>query len=111
MGTRVTGPVTATDWAALMSEVAVALLGKPNAALSGRRKLRLRRRGSLAMDIAGPDAGWFRDYEAGTGSGVLEISCSVNVAVAGTGRWPGFAREAGGMTFGPNPEPPSFADH
>ena len=73
MGTRVTGPVAATDWAALMSEVAVALLGKTNAALSGRRKLRYRRRGSLAMDIESPDAGWFRDYEAGTGGGGSDL--------------------------------------
>ena len=68
-----TGPVAVTDWDAMMSEVAVALLGEPNAALSSERELRYGRRGSLAVHIAGPYAGRFYDHEAGTGGGVLDL--------------------------------------
>ena len=67
-----TGPVAVTDWDAMMSEVAVALLGEPNAALSSEHELRWRR-GSLAVHIAGPYAGWFRDHEAGESGGVLDL--------------------------------------
>ena len=56
-----------------MGDVAVALLGEPNAALSSERELRYGHRGSLAVHIAGPYAGWFRDHEAGTGGGVLDL--------------------------------------
>ena len=68
-----TGPVTVTDWDAMMSEVAVALLGEPNAALSSEHELRYGRRGSLAVHIAGSYAGWFRDHEAGESGGVLDL--------------------------------------
>ena len=68
-----TGPLAPIDWDAMMSEVAVALLGKPNAALSSERELRYGRRGSLAVHIAGPYGGRFRDHEAGTGGGVLDL--------------------------------------
>ncbi len=44
-----TGPVAVTDWVAVMGDVAVALLGEPNAALSSERELRYGRRGSLAV--------------------------------------------------------------
>ena len=68
-----TGPLAPTDWDAMMGDVAIALLGKPNAALSSEHELRYRRRGSLAVHIAGPYAGRFRDHEAGTGGGVLDL--------------------------------------
>ena len=68
-----TGPVAVTDWVAVMGDVAVALLGKPNAALSSERELRYGRRGSLAVHIAGPYAGRFRDHEAGQSGGVLDL--------------------------------------
>ena len=68
-----TGPVAVTDWAAVMGDVAIALLGEPNAALSSERELRYGHRGSLVVHIAGPYAGWFRDHEAGTGGGVLDL--------------------------------------
>ena len=68
-----TGPVAVTDWAAVMGDVAIALLGEPNAALSSERELRYGRRGSLAVHIAGPYAGWFRDHEAGESGGVLDL--------------------------------------
>ena len=68
-----TGPAAVTDWAAVMGDVAVALLGEPNAALSSERELRYGHRGSLVVHIAGPYAGRFRDHEAGTGGGVLDL--------------------------------------
>ena len=68
-----TGPLAPIDWAKMMSEVAVALLGEPNAALSSERELRYGRRGSLAVHIAGPYAGRFRDHEAGQSGGVLDL--------------------------------------
>ena len=67
------GPVPPIDWPAMMGEVAVALLGKPNKALSNRCTLRYGRRGSLAVHIAGAYAGTFRDHEAGEGGGVLDL--------------------------------------
>ena len=73
MGECMTGPVAVTDWAAVMGDVAIALLGEPNAALSNERELRYGRRGSLAVHIAGPYAGWFRDHEAGESGGVLDL--------------------------------------
>ena len=73
MGARMTALATPIDWPAMMGEVAVALLGEPNAALSNRCTLRYRRRGSLALHIAGPYAGRFHDYEAGESGGVLDL--------------------------------------
>ena len=68
-----TGPARPLDWSTMMGEVAVALLSEPNAALSSERELRYGRRGSLAVHIAGPYAGWFRDHEAGQSGGVLDL--------------------------------------
>ena len=68
-----TGPVAVTDWDAMMGDVAIALLGEPNAALSSERELRYGRRGSLAVHIGGPYAGRFRDHEAGQSGGVLDL--------------------------------------
>ena len=68
-----TGPAAPIDWAAVMGPVAIALLGEPNAALSSERELRYGRRGSLAVHIAGPYAGTFRDHEANEGGGVLKL--------------------------------------
>ena len=76
-----TGPVAVTDWNAMMGDVAIALLGEPNTALSSERELRYGRRGSLAVHIAGAYAGTFRDYEAGQSGGVLDLvqrECSGN---------------------------------
>ena len=68
-----TGPVAMTGWDAMMGDVAIALLGEPNTALSSERELRYGRRGSLVVHIAGPYAGWFRDHEAGESGGVLDL--------------------------------------
>ena len=73
MGECMTGQAGSLDWPALIGAVAVALLGEPNAALSNERELRWGRRGSLAVHVAGPYAGRFRDHEEGTGGGVLDL--------------------------------------
>ncbi len=73
MGECMTGPVGPLDWSALIGAVAIALLGEPNAALSNERELRYGRRGSLAVHIAGPYGGRFRDHEASEGGGVLDL--------------------------------------
>ena len=66
-----TGP--AIDFAALMPDVARALLGEPNARLSTARELRYGRHGSLAVHVGGPHAGTWRDHEADAGGGVLDL--------------------------------------
>ena len=68
-----TGPVAMTGWGAMMGDVAIALLGEPNTALSSGREQRYGRQGSLAVHIAGSYAGWFRDHEAGESGGVLDL--------------------------------------
>ena len=66
-----TGP--AIDFAALMPDVARALLGEPNARLSTARELRYGTHGSLAVHVGGPHAGTWRDHEADAGGGVLAL--------------------------------------
>ena len=66
-----TGP--ANDFAALMLDVAHALLGEPNARLSNARELRYGTHGSLAVHVGGPHAGTWRDHEADAGGGVLAL--------------------------------------
>ena len=66
-----TGP--AIDFAALMPDVARALLGEPNARLSTARELRYGTHGSLAVHVGGPHAGTWRDHEADAGGGVLDL--------------------------------------
>ena len=48
-------------------EVAVALLGKLNHAMSSKRELRFGHHGSLAVMIAGPKAGLWHDHEVQEG--------------------------------------------
>ena len=61
------------DFAALMPDVARALLGEPNARLSTTREWRYRTHGSLAVHVGGEHSGTFRDHEAYKGGGVLEL--------------------------------------
>ena len=63
----------AIDFAALMPDVARALLGEPNARLSTARELRYGTHGSLAVHVGGPHAGTWRDHEADAGGGVLAL--------------------------------------
>lgn len=60
-------------FAAIAADVARALLGEPNPALSTRTEFRYGSRGSLAVHVAGPRAGTWRDHEAGEGGGILAL--------------------------------------
>lgn len=55
------------DWSAISGDVALALLGEPNARLSTVREWRYGRRGSLAVHVAGDRAGTWRDFESDCG--------------------------------------------
>ena len=69
-------PLTETDWAALLEPVARELLGDPvRRPASG--EWRYRRKGSLAVHVAGPRRGTWRDHEADVGGGVLELLAHV----------------------------------
>jgi putative DNA primase/helicase len=59
--------------AARAAEVAVALLGVPNRALSNRRQLRFHNKGSLQVDIAGRWAGRWYDHELGRHGGLFDL--------------------------------------
>lgn len=62
--------VTGGGLAAAMPAVARALLGEPVTHLSTAREWRYGRRGSLAIDV---ERGLWRDHEAATGGGVLDL--------------------------------------
>ena len=64
------------DWTGLIEPVALALLGPPNARLSSRIRgdLRFGNKGSLSVRIPPHrDAGRWKNYEEGTGGGVLDL--------------------------------------
>ena len=69
-------PLTETDWAALLEPVALELLGDPVRRPSSG-EWRYRRKGSLAVHVAGPRRGTWRDHEADVGGGVLELLAHV----------------------------------
>jgi hypothetical protein len=50
------------------AELAINVLGQPNSALSSDCELRFGNRGSLAVVIAGPKAGFWYDHENGQGA-------------------------------------------
>src|SRR5260370_23806008 len=54
-------------------EIAVALLGEPNRGRSSRCELRFRRKGSLAVAIAGPKAGLWHDHELGISGDLIDL--------------------------------------
>lgn len=56
-----------------IADLAVALLGTPNRDLSSAQQLRFGTKGSVAVEIAGKDAGRWYDHEAGTGGAGLEL--------------------------------------
>jgi Toprim domain len=69
-----------TDLAALRAalveradEVAIALLGEPNRAMSSLQELRFGRKGSMAVAISGPKAGIWFDHEAREGGDLLGL--------------------------------------
>ena len=55
-------------------ELAIALLGHPNAALSSKQELRFGTNGSLAVVVAGPKAGSYFDHENGVGGDLLTLA-------------------------------------
>jgi Toprim domain len=59
-----------TDFAYLMEEVALLLLGKPNTTLSTKSELRYGNKGSLSIDLR---KGTFYDWEYKEGGGVLDL--------------------------------------
>jgi 5S rRNA maturation endonuclease (ribonuclease M5) len=63
----------AADFAASAGDVATALLGEPNRHHSTKEELRFGANGSLRVSIAGPHVGTWRDHEADTGGGVLDL--------------------------------------
>lgn len=56
-----------------IADLAVELLGTPNRALSSAQQLRFGTKGSIAVEIAGKDAGRWYDHEAGTGGAGPEL--------------------------------------
>jgi P4 family phage/plasmid primase-like protien len=56
-----------------IADLAVELLGTPSRALSTAQQLRFRTKGSIAVEIAGKDAGRWYDHEAGTGGAGPEL--------------------------------------
>jgi len=63
----------ATALTARAAEVAIASLGEPNRQLSSKRELRFGRKGSLAVEIAGPKIGSWYDYENEVGGDLLDL--------------------------------------
>lgn len=55
------------------AEIARAVLGHENAAMSSKRELRFGRKGSLAIIVAGQKAGIWYDHEAGEGGDLLDL--------------------------------------
>lgn len=56
-----------------IGDLAVELLGTPNRPLSSAQQLRFGTKGSIAVEIAGKDAGRWYDHEAGTGGAGPEL--------------------------------------
>jgi hypothetical protein len=56
-------------------DLARQLLGEPNRALSSKKQLRFGRRGSVAVEIEGPNRGQWYDHENGIGGDGLALIC------------------------------------
>jgi hypothetical protein len=59
--------------AARSSELAAALLGEANRAMSSKRELRFGRHESLGVVIAGPKAGMWHDHQIGSGGDMISL--------------------------------------
>ena len=59
------------DWPQLLRQAALRFLGEP--AKRHRGEWRYRSRGSLVVHVEGPRAGTWRDFEGGSGGGVLDF--------------------------------------
>lgn len=83
---REAGP--ATDWSALLPDVARLLLGEPNRFERGGASWRYGNKGSLAVHVDGDRAGTWHDFEAGVGGGTLALVEHVQQTDrAGAMRW------------------------
>ena len=90
-----TAPTSRIDFAALMPDVALALLGEPNARMSTASEFRYGRRGSLVVHVGGERAGRWHDFEVGEGGGVLDLVVRERGCDrAGAARW---LRDAGSV--------------
>lgn len=61
------------DWGDVLASAALELRGEPLRRAAGGAEWRYGRKGSLAVHVAGPRAGSWRDHEADQGGGVLEF--------------------------------------
>ena len=61
------------EFANLIEPVSRRLLGEPNATLSSANELRFGTRGSIKINVAGAHAGYWHDFEADAGGGVLDL--------------------------------------
>ena len=83
--------------AAAAAEIAQSLLGPPNRGMSTKRELRFGRHGSLAVVIAGPKAGLWRDHSSDTGGEMIalnqrEMGCTFQEALIEAAAFVGGAR-------------------
>ena len=90
-----------------IEDVAPALLGEPNRALSTRAQLRFGRKGSVAVEIAGPKRGQWYDHENGVGGDALalvetELDLANGAACAWAMEWLGVTT---GKPIGPSADP------
>lgn len=77
--------VGSVDWPSVVKAVATSLVGEPTSKTP--TQWRFRRRGSLAINVAGEHAGQWYDFEAGAGGGGVDLvthlmGCDRTVAVA-----------------------------
>lgn len=75
----ISNPASVADLAARVNkriaDLAQTLLGDPNPGHSTKCQLRYGTKGSVAIEIAGPRAGQWHDFEAGIGGAGLELIC------------------------------------
>lgn len=85
--------------AAAAADIAQSLLGPPNRGMSTKRELRFGRHGSLAVVIAGPKAGLWRDHSSDAGGDMIaliqrEKGCTFQEALIEAAAFVGGARPA-----------------
>src|SRR4051812_16630610 len=70
---RLSAPELSARLSERADDLALALLGEPNRALSTRRTWRYGNKGSLAVEISGPKRGKWFDHERSEGSDALGL--------------------------------------
>ena len=89
------------DWPQLLRQAALRFLGEP--AKRHRGEWRYRSRGSLVVHVEGPRAGTWRDFEGGSGGGVLDFLENFSGL--------DHARALGWLTGRPSPQASRRANH